>query len=167
MRCSCLNIGNRFSDSVYPYTNSPFTKGMDHDNDPGRLPEEIKFVKHSNIQWLPDSSGFFYQVWFQIICTVGNTDTNRSVSLNLNLEPLAWREFPRRVTMTQWSVFIVLAHSNVRLLEMYVASPSYWSWQHRTSSCIKTMDTAVTITPCRCLKMKNISSWQRGKNPDR
>jgi len=44
---------------------SPFTKD-ESAHDSGRLPEEIKFVKYSAINWSPDSKGFFYQV-----CLVG------------------------------------------------------------------------------------------------
>ncbi|KAF9057331.1 prolyl oligopeptidase [Panaeolus papilionaceus] len=42
-------------------TDSPFLKGINHESDPGRLSEEIKFVKFSSICWTPDSKGFFYQ----------------------------------------------------------------------------------------------------------
>jgi len=44
----------------------PLTKDVDLKNDPGRLPEEIKFVKFSSIVWTPDSKGFFYQVYLSM-----------------------------------------------------------------------------------------------------
>lgn len=43
-------------------TNCPLTEDVDMDDDQGRLPEEIKYVKFSAICWTPDSKGFFYQV---------------------------------------------------------------------------------------------------------
>lgn len=46
-------------------TDSPFTKD-ESAHDSGRLPDEIKFVKYSRINWSSDSKGFFYQV-----CIVG------------------------------------------------------------------------------------------------
>ena len=54
--------GSDFVTVYIRHTDSPFTKGTDHDNDPGRLSEVIKYVKFSNIAWSPDSLGFFYQV---------------------------------------------------------------------------------------------------------
>ena len=54
-----LGKGKRSRDGVYP-KHSPFTEAMDYDNDLGRLPEEIKFVKITSIAWSPASSGFFY-----------------------------------------------------------------------------------------------------------
>ena len=53
------------SDFVTVYvrrTNTPFTKETNKEKDPGRLSEEINFVKFSGVSWTPDSSGFFYQV---------------------------------------------------------------------------------------------------------
>lgn len=44
-------------------TDSPFVdkKQRDLKEDPGRLPDEIRFVKFSSISWTKDSKGFFYQ----------------------------------------------------------------------------------------------------------
>jgi prolyl oligopeptidase len=61
--CSRLVKGSDFKTVYIRYSNSPFTKGCDHDNDPGRLSEEIRYVKFCSICWSPDSSGIFYQVW--------------------------------------------------------------------------------------------------------
>ena len=53
-------------------TDSPFTKD-EGAHDSGRLPDELKFVKFSSINWTPDSKGFFYQVWAGLILLLVST----------------------------------------------------------------------------------------------
>ncbi|KAF9476472.1 prolyl oligopeptidase [Pholiota conissans] len=53
--------GSDFISVFIRRTAVPFTSDVNPNNDSGRLPEEIKFVKFSAIAWTPDSNGFFYQ----------------------------------------------------------------------------------------------------------
>ncbi|TFK43090.1 prolyl oligopeptidase [Crucibulum laeve] len=53
--------GSDFSTIYVRPTDSPLSSTSNVNNDAGRLPEEIQFVKFSTITWTHDSKGFFYQ----------------------------------------------------------------------------------------------------------
>ncbi|TFK22910.1 prolyl oligopeptidase [Coprinopsis marcescibilis] len=53
--------GSDFTTIYVRRVDSPFTSKEQLTNDPGRLQDELKFVKFSSITWTPDSNGFFYQ----------------------------------------------------------------------------------------------------------
>ncbi|KAF4574478.1 hypothetical protein EYR36_005813 [Pleurotus pulmonarius] len=57
--------GSDFSTIYVRSTEHPFALTEEghrpsHENDPGRFPEEVRFVKFSSIVWTHDSKGFFY-----------------------------------------------------------------------------------------------------------
>lgn len=86
------------SDEITLYirpTSAPLTQK----DDTGRLPDEIKFVKFSDLSWAPDSEGFFYQVGFDVLCAVRIllTSSPHSGSPKRTLRPLAPK--PRRTRM--------------------------------------------------------------------
>lgn len=59
-----LGQGSDFCTVYVRKTDTPLEEKGDKrpSHDDGRLPDEIRFVKFSNITWTHDSKGFFYQV---------------------------------------------------------------------------------------------------------
>ncbi|KAJ2925832.1 hypothetical protein H1R20_g11259, partial [Candolleomyces eurysporus] len=53
--------GSDFTTVYVRPTSAPLATKEQAENDTGRLPEELKFVKFSSLTWTPDSKGFFYQ----------------------------------------------------------------------------------------------------------
>ncbi|KAF8499303.1 prolyl oligopeptidase [Gautieria morchelliformis] len=55
--------GSDFSTVYVRPTSKPFDKAIDDplSNDPGKLPDQIRFVKFSSVTWTHDNKGFFYQ----------------------------------------------------------------------------------------------------------
>ena len=59
----CVVQGSDFSTIYTRSTDSPFTKvKYTEHSESGRLPDELRYVKFSTIEWTHDSKGFFYQV---------------------------------------------------------------------------------------------------------
>ncbi|KJA14253.1 hypothetical protein HYPSUDRAFT_150630 [Hypholoma sublateritium FD-334 SS-4] len=67
--------GSDFTSVFIRKTSCPLTEDVDMNDDKGRFPEEIKYVKFSAICWTPDSKGFFYQRYPEITDSSQESET--------------------------------------------------------------------------------------------